>query len=163
MVLAALGDDLTQYVCEIGPGGHPTPWEGPYESLDHTEPGQPGTAGSEAGVVCTATRRGDMADLPWGDETFDAVVARHVVEHSPDTLAVLREWRRVLRPGGRLVVVCPDQAAYPSSTIRLDETHRASFTPEQLAALARHAGFTDVTTAEAHPAWSFLLVATRAN
>lgn len=160
--------DPSWYVLEIGPGGHPTPWPGPYTSVDITSPGQPGTAGSESGVICLAHRQADMADLPYDDETFDALVARHVIEHSPDTLGVLLEWRRVLKPAGRLVVVTPDQRHYidkdtgrHGSTIGLDPTHEACFTREQLAALARHAGFTDITTAEAHPQWSFLLVATR--
>lgn len=160
--------DPTWYVLEVGPGGHPTPWPGPYESIDHTEPGQPGTAGSESGIVCTATRRGEMHDLPYGDETFDVVVARHVIEHHADTLGVLREWRRVLKPGGVLVVVTPDQATYinratglPGSTIRMDPTHVACFTREQLAALVRHAGFHTVSTEESQPNWSFCLRAVR--
>jgi SAM-dependent methyltransferase len=153
--------DPSWSVLEIGPGGHPTPWTGPYVSLDHTPTGAPGTAGSEAGVVCTATHQGEMHDLPFADESFDALVARHVIEHHPDTLTVLHEWRRVLRAGGTLVVVTPDQATYPRSTIAMDPTHVACFTRDQLAALVRHAGFGDTETAEAHPQWSFLLRAVR--
>jgi SAM-dependent methyltransferase len=152
------------FVLEIGPGGHPTPWAGPYESIDHTEPGTEGTAGSEAGVVCTATRRGDMADLPYGDQTFDALVARHVVEHDPDTLSVLREWGRVLKPGGTLVVITPDQGRYGGSTIALDPTHAAAFTEPQLRALMVHAGFGDfaVTLIDwPRPGWSFCLRAAK--
>lgn len=160
VVLASLTDPSWS-VIEVGPGGHGTPWGGPYLSVDHTAPGSLGTAGSEAGVVCTATHQGDMAALPVGDKEFDALIGRHILEHHPDTLLVLREWRRVLKPGGRLVVIVPDQAHYPNSTIHLDPTHRACFTPAQLSALARHAGFVDVDVAEAQPNWSFLLVATR--
>jgi SAM-dependent methyltransferase len=41
------------------------------------------------------------------DDSYDAVLASHVVEHLADPITALREWRRVLRPEGRLLVVVP--------------------------------------------------------
>jgi SAM-dependent methyltransferase len=161
-VLAHLTDPSWS-VLEVGPGGHPTPWSGPYESVDHTVPGDPGTAGSEAGVVCTATQYGEMHALPV-DGPYDAVVARHVIEHHPDTLLVLREWARVLRPGGVLVVITPDQGRFAGSTVALDPTHVAAFTAPQLQALATHAGFGDFSTTLIdwpRPGWSFCLRAVK--
>jgi SAM-dependent methyltransferase len=49
--------------------------------------------------------------LPWADGTFDAVVADSVLEHLDDPAQALREWRRVLRPSGRLVVWSPNRLA----------------------------------------------------
>jgi len=45
--------------------------------------------------------------LPHGDASFDAVVCVDAINHLPDRRRVLDEWRRVLRPGGRLVYTDP--------------------------------------------------------
>lgn len=43
-------------------------------------------------------------NLPFRDESFDAVVARGVVHHLSDPSAAVREMHRILRPQGRLVI-----------------------------------------------------------
>lgn len=45
--------------------------------------------------------------LPYDDGTFDLVTALDVVEHMDDDLTGLREMRRVLRPGGRVLIFVP--------------------------------------------------------
>jgi ubiquinone/menaquinone biosynthesis C-methylase UbiE len=50
-------------------------------------------------------RVGDAADLGVHDETYDLVVARHVIWNMPDPARAVAEWLRVLRPGGRLLLV----------------------------------------------------------
>ncbi|HEY2159631.1 MAG TPA: methyltransferase domain-containing protein, partial [Isosphaeraceae bacterium] len=49
--------------------------------------------------------------LPWPDGSFAAIVADSVIEHCDDPIAALREWRRLLRPGGRLVLWSPNRLA----------------------------------------------------
>ena len=52
-------------------------------------------------------RLGAGEELPYEDSTFDLVTAFDVVEHMDDDLAGLREMRRVLRPGGRVLLFVP--------------------------------------------------------
>lgn len=56
--------------------------------------------------------RGDAQQLPFGDGSFERVLAAEVLEHLPDDAAALREIRRVLVPGGLLAVSVP-HADYP--------------------------------------------------
>ena len=51
---------------------------------------------------------GDAAELAFPNACFDAVVSTQVLEYIEDVDRALRELRRVLRPGGRLVVLDTD-------------------------------------------------------
>jgi len=51
---------------------------------------------------------GDASALPFAEETFDAAVSTQVYEYVPDIGAALSEAFRVLRPGGRLLVLDTD-------------------------------------------------------
>lgn len=50
---------------------------------------------------------GEAADLPFGDGSFDLVTALDVVEHLDDDVAAFQEMKRVLRPGGQILVTVP--------------------------------------------------------
>lgn len=49
----------------------------------------------------------DITDMPFGDDSFDAIVCSHVLEHVPDDRSAMAELARVLRPGGWLLVLVP--------------------------------------------------------
>jgi 2-polyprenyl-3-methyl-5-hydroxy-6-metoxy-1,4-benzoquinol methylase len=51
---------------------------------------------------------GELATIAYPDRAFDAVTVRHVLEHVPEPIAFLAECWRILRPGGRLVIVTPN-------------------------------------------------------
>jgi len=78
--------------------------------------------------------------LPFGDGVFDAVLAQHLVEHLAAPSRAMVEWRRVLRPGGRLLLVTPN-AAYPDPGIFHDPTHLTLFTEETLRRALEQGGF----------------------
>jgi SAM-dependent methyltransferase len=50
---------------------------------------------------------GDATSMPFGDGSFDIVIAAEVMEHIPADQAALREVARVLRPGGLAAVTVP--------------------------------------------------------
>lgn len=49
----------------------------------------------------------DATRLSFADHSFDRLIAAHVLEHLPDPHRVLREWVRVVRPGGVISLVLP--------------------------------------------------------
>ena len=50
-------------------------------------------------------RRADAESLAFGDDTFDIVVSFGVLHHTPDTETAVSEIHRVLRPGGRFLLM----------------------------------------------------------
>lgn len=70
----------------------------------------------------------EMAGVP--DETFDFVHSSHCLEHMVDPYAAIANWFRILRPGGYLIVLVPDedlyeQGVWPSTW---NNDHKHSFT-----------------------------------
>jgi len=51
--------------------------------------------------------RGDAENLPYDDESFDAVWSSGSIEYWPNPVEALREARRVVRPNGRVLIVGP--------------------------------------------------------
>ncbi|MCJ7805599.1 class I SAM-dependent methyltransferase [Patescibacteria group bacterium] len=65
--------------------------------------------------------RGDARSLYWfKDGVLDYVYSSHLLEDFPasETVPVLREWFRVIRPGGYLVLYCPNQLLYLKDCVK---------------------------------------------
>jgi SAM-dependent methyltransferase len=114
---------------EIGPGLRPRlPVAGTY-FLDLSQPvvGRLNLHGARA-------RIGEITALPYGDESFDLMVACDVIEHVADDGRVFDELSRVLKPGGRLIFSVPLHAAFWTS---FDDYvgHARRYEPEALQTL----------------------------
>ena len=57
------------------------------------------------GLANLEFRRGDVTELPFADGSFDIVTSRYSAHHYPDPARAVREAARVLRPGGRFLLV----------------------------------------------------------
>ena len=55
---------------------------------------------------------GDLYHVPLADNSVDVVILRYVLEHVERPVAAFREARRVLRPGGKLLILTPNRRHY---------------------------------------------------
>ena len=67
----------------------------------------------------TDAAKGDLRKLPFRDDQFDIAIVSHVAEHLVDPEAVFGEMARVLKPGGRLLLLTPNRWHYVPLGARL--------------------------------------------
>jgi SAM-dependent methyltransferase len=111
-----------------------------------------------------SVRVGELASANYGEGQFDAIILSHVIEHVQDPVQLLAECRRILKPGGQLVVATPNANAlghrwYGRAWLGLEPPrHLVVFTPRALADAARRAGFehASIETKTIVGAWWFL-------
>ncbi len=83
--------------------------------------------GRQAEVVQATAER-----LPIATETYARLMANHMLYHVPDQLAALREMRRVLKPGGRLIITANSADAYAALyAIHEDAAHALGYTSQR--------------------------------
>jgi SAM-dependent methyltransferase len=75
------------------------------EAVAAIEPSPPFVAACRARVPGAEVREGAAEELPWGDDTFDAVLSQLVVNFLADAERGVAEMRRVARPGA-VVAAC---------------------------------------------------------
>lgn len=103
--------------------------------------------------ICTEHRlpaqEGDISSLPFEADSFDVVFFIEVVEHLEDPQRAFGELNRVLRQGGRLVVLFPNDVAFMVARIlmlmfkeaRYDPGHLRQWTPRAMRGILESADF----------------------
>ena len=82
-----------------------------------------------AGLKNCSVRQGDIYDLPLTNDSFDVVILHQVLHFLDDGARAIHEAARVLRPGGRLLVI--DFAPHEQEFLREQFAHRRlGFAPE---------------------------------
>lgn len=82
----------------------------------------------------------DILELPYKDNSIERIESYHVLEHFPVELSpntkpfsektyeaiinVLKEWRRVLEPGGKIIIEVPDFDAVVTEYVEADEARK---------------------------------------
>ncbi|HEX5501409.1 MAG TPA: class I SAM-dependent methyltransferase [Thermomicrobiales bacterium] len=86
------------------------------------------------------------APLPFADCSFDAIFCSHVLEHVDAPIMLLRECRRLLRPGGCVVIGVPTEGSISRALgdhyYRAHPGHLYGFSLSNLSVLLEKAGFT---------------------
>jgi len=77
----------------------------------------------------------DCLDLPFADGEFDCIVSYETLEHLDDHQGLMTEFRRVLKPGGFLLISSPDKAVYTDQLETANEFHVRELYRDELEAL----------------------------
>ncbi|GJE25691.1 ArsR/SmtB family transcription factor [Methylobacterium organophilum] len=104
----------------------------------------------QAGLSRIELRQGDIHAPPFGRGSFDLVVVHQVLHYLDDPARALREARRLVAPGGRLLVV--DFAPHTLEHLREDQAHRRlGFAPDQITGWLIEAGLASVAHRDIAP------------
>lgn len=92
------------------------------------------------GGAAVEFREGDLMAIPAAKGEFDAALLMLVLHHLPDARGALREIRRIIKPGGTLLVV--DMVAHAREEYRMTMGHQhLGFSEADLSGLSAAAGF----------------------
>jgi ubiquinone/menaquinone biosynthesis C-methylase UbiE len=92
--------------CDIGFGGDKV-MKVNCDGIDYPQPYA--FAGKDkVDIACDVIK----GDIPVADNTYDYVYTSHLIEDFADTADALKKFIRILRPGGNLILVFPDQPQY---------------------------------------------------
>lgn len=114
-----IGYDARELARRVGPEGKVVGVDGSTDMIARAI-----EATDEATARTLSFFAGDATALPLENGSFDALRADRLLQHVEDPLQALVEFRRVLRPGARLVIIEPDwktMAVYPGSAIGGDD------------------------------------------
>jgi len=96
-----------------------------------------------------SVQNGSLYELPFGDSSFDTVLFSEVIEHLDAPEKALTEIYRVLRPGGRLIIIFPNDRIFMLARLAIgmvreafyDSGHVRQWTPRQICQALHKTGF----------------------
>jgi 2-polyprenyl-3-methyl-5-hydroxy-6-metoxy-1,4-benzoquinol methylase len=93
-----------------------------------------------------SVRHGSLIGQWKESAVFDIIHCCHTIEHVPDPVGYVREMRRLLKPGGQLMLACPNYASLPRLVKREKwlwclDSHLWQFTARQVRAMLENNGF----------------------
>lgn len=94
----------------------------------------------------------DAFNLPFKNESFDAIVASEVIEHLTDPKVFIESWLRVLKPGGKLIMLTPynEKIIYHTcvhcNNITPANAHLHSFNEKNISGYLPREGIQTITT-----------------
>jgi len=98
---------------------------------------------------------GNAQAIPCEDHSFDIVTCRQAAHHFPDVYQSIREWARVLKPGGKLLLVDPVAPEEPELDVFLNEiellrdpSHMRDYRVSEWLTFLQKAGFAVSTVRE---------------
>ena len=107
------------------------------------------------GALSVADVVGDVSEpLPFETNSQDAVIARHILEHMPLEIKTLKNWKRIIKPGGKLVIAVPDERV--TNSIPLNVEHCRTYSQESLRDTIELLGFREVKSESARNGVSFV-------
>jgi ArsR family transcriptional regulator len=116
------------------------PWVGRVIGVDASDEMLASAAARLKGVANIELRKGALEALPIDDNALDAATMMLVLHHLPSPATAVAEAARVLRPGGRLLIV--DMAPHDREEYRSQMGHVwLGFSDEQIGRMLRQAGF----------------------
>lgn len=105
----------------------------------------------------------DKFPKDWKD-TFDYVYSSHILEHLTDTIASFKEWIRITKIGGYIVIISPDKNFTPNlDTVYVDSQHKVDYSYKDMREIVRMlTGVEQVNkNIQALPNFSFMMVLRR--
>ena len=107
-----------------------------------------GTNGTHLNQPCVADIQADVSKpLPLEEGTIDTIIARHILEHMLRPIDVLKNWAKVLKIGGRIIIAVPDQAK--RNTIPLNPEHVCAYQADNLKELMETLGWKTISIVDA--------------
>jgi SAM-dependent methyltransferase len=92
--------------------------------------------------------------LPINDLSADTLIARHILEHCLDPVVTLKNWNKVLKMEGRILIAVPNHEL--RNTIPLNPEHVHGYTPEALKNLMELCGFKQLEVVDPKNGISFI-------